>query len=44
MQGTCGIRKQNFLELHRMVSSSIGALAPQHFSCRVIVTKEASHG
>jgi hypothetical protein len=32
------------LELHRMVSSSIGALAPQHLSGSVVVTKDLRHG
>jgi hypothetical protein len=44
MRGTCGNRKHNFSELHRMVSFSIGALAPQHLTGKHVVAKEASHG
>jgi len=43
MRGTCGIRKHNFLELHRMASSSIGAFASQH-STGTKTAKAASHG
>jgi len=44
MRGTCGNRKHNFSELHRMVSSSIGALAPRHLIHKYVVMKDARHG